>query len=296
MRRRQSDSEQCAGATGCGDENLDYASIYSPVDGVVMTRNVSVGQTVAASFSTPTLFIIAKDITKMQVQAAVSEADIGDVRNGLRATFTVDAYPDITFTGTVNQVRLEPVTSANVVTYTTILSAPNQDLKLKPGMTANIFIFTQEIDSALLISAKALKFKPDATMEKQFRIIPDSTGERKMQRAARKAASNNPLAPPKHRHDTTGRTVDSAAATGIPAFVWVRSGDSLIEKLVLTGLNNDTQVQILSGLTAGDVVVNGTEIVTAATKSSGAVSPFMPARRPSTPSKPAGGSGSGGGR
>lgn len=266
-------------------KNLDYASIYSPVDGVVMTRNVSVGQTVAASFSTPTLFIIAKDITKMQVQAAVSEADIGDVRTGLRSTFTVDAYPDITFTGTVNQVRLEPAVSANVVTYTTIISAPNQDLKLKPGMTANIFIFTKEIDSALLISAKALKFKPDATMEKQFKIIPDSAGERQAQRAARKATGNNPLAAPKHHHDTTGRVVDSAAATGSPAFVWVRSGDSLIEKLVLTGLNNDTQVQILSGLTADDEVVNGTEIVTAA-KSSGAVrSPFMPARRPTTPPK-----------
>jgi HlyD family secretion protein len=268
-------------------KNLDYASIYSPVDGVVMTRNVSVGQTVAASFSTPTLFIIAKDITKMQVQAAVSEADIGDVRTGLRSTFTVDAYPDITFTGTVNQVRLEPAVSANVVTYTTIISAPNQDLKLKPGMTANIFIFTKEIDSALLISAKALKFKPDATMEKQFRIIPDSAGQREMQRATRKAASsNNPLAPPKHRHDTTGRVVDSASAAGTPAFVWVKSGDSLIEKLVLTGLNNDTQVQILSGLSPDDQVVNGTEIVTAANKSSGAVrSPFMPARRPTTPPK-----------
>jgi HlyD family secretion protein len=278
-------------------KNLDYASIYSPVDGVVMTRNVSVGQTVAASFSTPTLFIIAKDITKMQVQAAVSEADIGDVRTGLRVTFTVDAYPDISFTGTVNQIRLEPVTSANVVTYTTIISAPNQDLKLKPGMTANIFIFTKEVDSALLISAKALKFKPDATMEKQFSIFPDSAGERRVQRATRKAATNNPLAPPRHRHDTTGREIDSAAATGTAAFVWVKSGDSLIEKLVTTGLNNDTQVQILSGLTPDDEVVNGTEIVTAATKSSGAVrSPFMPARRPSTPSRPAGGAGSGGGR
>ena len=279
-------------------KNLDYASIYSPVDGVVMTRNVSVGQTVAASFSTPTLFIIAKDITKMQVQAAVSEADIGDVRTGLRATFTVDAYPDITFTGSVNQIRLEPAVSANVVTYTTILSAPNQDLKLKPGMTANIFIFTKEIDSALLISAKSLKFKPDATMEKQFKILPDSTGERKVQRAARKAAnaSNNPLAPPRHKHDTTGREVDTAAATGTPAFVWVKYGDSLIEKLVMTGLNNDTQVQILSGLNIGDEVVNGTEIVTAATKSSGAVrSPFMPARRPSSSSKPAAGAGGGGG-
>jgi HlyD family secretion protein len=267
-------------------KNLDYASIYSPVDGVVMTRNVSVGQTVAASFSTPTLFIIAKDITKMQVQAAVSEADIGDVTTGQRATFTVDAYPDITFTGTVNQIRLEPVVSANVVTYTTILSAPNQDLKLKPGMTANIFIFTKEIDSALLISAKSLKFKPDETMERQFRIIPDSGGERQVQRAARKASGNNPLAPPKHRHDTTGRVVDTASASGTPAFVWVKHGDSLIEELVMTGLNNDTQVQILSGLTSDDEVVNGTEIVTAASKSSGAVrSPFMPARRPSTPPK-----------
>src|SRR5579872_895076 len=248
-------------------KNLDYANIYSPVDGVVMTRNVSVGQTVAASFNTPTLFMIAKDITKMQVQAAVSEADIGDVRPGLRATFTVDAYPDISFTGTVSQIRLEPVVSANVVTYTTIISAPNQDLKLKPGMTANIFIFTKEVDSALLISAKALKFKPDATMEKQFRIIPDSAGERKVQRATRRASSaNNPLAPPKHKHDTTGRVVDSASMDGTPAFVWVRSGDSLIEKLVQTGLNNDTQVQILSGLTTDDQVVNGTEIVTAATK------------------------------
>lgn len=278
------------------EKNLDYASIYSPVDGVVMTRNVSVGQTVAASFSTPTLFIIAKDITKMQVQAAVSEADIGDVRAGLRATFTVDAYPDITFTGTVNQVRLEPVTSANVVTYTTILSAPNQDLKLKPGMTANIFIFTKEIDSALLISAKALKFKPDNTMEKQFKIIPDSAGERQAQRLARRAASNNPLAAPKHRHDSTSRVVDSAAESGTPAFVWIKSGDSLIEKLVLTGLNNDTQVQILSGLSTDDEVVNGTEMVAAA-KSSGAVrSPFMPARRPTNTTRPAGSSGAGGSR
>ncbi len=291
-------------------KNLSYASIYSPVDGVVMTRNVSVGQTVAASFSTPTLFIIAKDITKMQVQAAVSEADIGDVRTGLRVTFTVDAYPDISFTGTVNQIRLEPVVSSNVVTYTTIISAPNEDLKLRPGMTANIFIFTKEVDSALLISAKALKFKPDATMEKQFRIIPDSVGERKVQHTARKAASNNPLAAPRHKHDTTGRQVDTAAPTGTPAFVWVKAGDSLVEKLVMTGLNNDTQVQILSGLSTDDEVVNGTEIATAATKSSGAVrSPFMPARRPSSSgrggsggaaggggSRPPGGGGGGGGR
>jgi HlyD family secretion protein len=277
-------------------KNLQYASIYSPVDGVVMTRNVSAGQTVAASFSTPTLFIIAKDITKMQVQAAVSEADIGDVRIGQRVTFTVDAYPDIDFQGTVNQVRLEPVTTANVVTYSTIITAPNADLKLKPGMTANIFIFTREVDSAMLISSKDLKFTPDAALAKQFQIVPDTVDEREVRQEARRNTVN-PLAPPRHRHDSASRQIDSAPATGTPAFVWIKYGDSLIEKKITTGLNNDTKVQVLSGLEATDEVVSGTELAATAEKSSGAVrSPFMPARRRSgNTARPAGAGGSGGG-
>jgi HlyD family secretion protein len=267
-------------------KNLSYASIYSPVDGVVMTRNVSVGQTVAASFNTPTLFVIAKDISKMQVQAAVSEADIGEVTNGLRASFTVDAYPDISFNGTVNQIRLEPVVSANVVTYSTLLTAPNEDLKLKPGMTANIFIFTKEVDSAMLISAKALKFKPDSSMLNQFKIIPDTNGEREVRREARRASNSGPTAPPRHRHDSASRQIDTAPATGAQAFVWVKVGDSLVEKKVATGLNNDTQVQIISGLDNDDEVIDGAEVATKEEAKSGAVrSPFMPARR-----------GSGGGR
>ena len=262
-------------------KNLDYASIFSPVDGVVMTRNVSVGQTVAASFNTPTLFVIAKDISKMQVQAAVSEADIGDVKIGLRVTFTVDAYPDMSFSGMVNQIRLDPVVSANVVTYTTIITAPNEDLKLKPGMTANSFIFTKEVDSALLISAKAIKFKPDASMAKQFIIITDSAGEREALHLARKATVN-PLAPPRHKHDTSGRVFDTASGSGTPAFVWLKVGDSLVEKMITTGLNNDTQVQVLSGLDINDLVINGVEVQVKGESSSGAVrSPFMPARRPS---------------
>jgi len=276
-------------------KNLSYASIYSPVDGVVMTRNVSVGQTVAASFNTPTLFIIAKDITKMQVQAAVSEADIGDVRTGLRAAFTVDAYPDISFNGTVNQIRLEPVVSANVVTYSTLITAPNQDLKLKPGMTANIFIFTREVDSAMLISAKALKFKPDSSMTKQFSIIPDTNAERELRREARRASNTGPTAPPRHRHDSASRQIDTAPTTGTPAFVWVRVGDSLMEKKVTTGLNNDTQVQILSGLDNDDEIVDAAETETKAEAKSGAVrSPFMPARRGGGGNR--GGGGGGGGR
>ena len=280
-------------------KNLDYASIFSPVDGVVMTRNVSVGQTVAASFSTPTLFIIAKDITKMQVQAAVSEADIGDVKIGLRATFTVDAYPDISFTGTVNQIRLEPVVSANVVTYSTIITAPNNDLKLKPGMTANIFVFTKEVDSAMLIPVKALKFKPDASMTKQYTIIPDTVDEREVQIEAKRSA-NNPTAAPRHRRDSTARQIDSAPRTGTPGFVWIKYGDSLIEKKITTGLNNDTRVQVLSGLNLNDEIVNGADVATKADKAGAVRSPFMPARRGGGGgggggARPAGGGGGGGG-
>lgn len=277
-------------------KNLQYASIFSPVDGVVMTRNVSVGQTVAASFNTPTLFIIAKDITKMQVQAAVSEADIGDVKIGERATFTVDAYPDISFTGTVNQVRLQPVTTANVVTYSTMITAPNADLKLKPGMTANIFIFTREVDSALLISVKDLKFKPDPALAKQYQLFPDTVDEHEVQAEARRS-SNNPLSPPRHRHDSASRQIDSAPVTGTPAFVWVRYGDSLVERKITTGLNNDTKVQVLSGLSVDDEVVGGVEVAAKGEKGGATRSPFMPTRRRgNSGGNRSGGAGSSGGR
>jgi len=276
-------------------KNLQYASIHSPVDGVVMTRNVSVGQTVAASFNTPTLFIIAKDISKMQVQAAVSEADIGDVRIGERVTFTVDAYPDISFTGTVNQVRLEPVTTANVVTYSTMVTAPNADLRLKPGMTANIFIFTKEVDSAMLITSKSIKFKPDASLAKQYTLIPDTAGEHEVAVEARHNAVN-PLSPPRHRRDSSSREIDSAPVAGTPAFVWVKYGDSLIEKKITTGLNNDTKVQVLSRLAVTDEIVDGVEVAAKGEKSSGAErSPFMPTRRRSSNSRPSGSAGSSGG-
>ena len=270
-------------------KNLSYASIYSPVDGVVMTRNISVGQTVAASFNTPTLFILAKDITKMQVQAAVDEADIGEVRVGQRVIFTVDAYPDITFTGTVKQIRLEPVVSANVVTYTTIITAPNQDLKLKPVMTANIFIYTKEEKNALLISSKALKFNPDASLKKQFTILalpPESKNEKT-------TAPGQNL--PAGAGDTSTREIDLTQKDK-PAYVWLKSGDSLLEKKILTGLNDDTYVEVLNGLSVNDEVVTGIKVSSSAKPAGGSpppVSPFMPTRRPTTPpaKTPAGSSG-----
>src|SRR5471030_3036608 len=152
-------------------KNLSYADIYSPIDGVVLNRNINVGQTVAASFSTPTPFIIAKDITKMEVEAAVDEADIGDVKAGNRASFTVDAFITDQFGGTVEDVRLHPTVSSNVVTYTTIINASNDDMKLKPGMTANIIIYTKEVNNAMLIPAKALAFTPDSSLMKNYQIV-----------------------------------------------------------------------------------------------------------------------------
>lgn len=141
--------------------NLSYASIYSPIDGVVLSRAVDEGQTVAASFNTPTLFTIANDLEKMRVIANVDEADIGEVKAGQRVTFTVDAFPDDVFNGEVTQVRLEPTTTSNVVTYKVVVNAPNPELKLKPGLTANITIITSEKNNILVVPSKAFKFNPN---------------------------------------------------------------------------------------------------------------------------------------
>ena len=144
--------------------NLAYATIYSPIDGVVISRAVEQGQTVAASFSTPTLFTIAQDLTQMQVVADVDEADIGQVKEGQRVTFTVDAYPDEVFEGKVKQVRLEATTTSNVVTYACVIDAPNAEGKLMPGLTANVNIYTNESKGVLSIPTKALSFTPPADL------------------------------------------------------------------------------------------------------------------------------------
>ncbi len=160
--------------------NLGYATITSPIDGTVISKSVEEGQTVAASFSTPELFTIAKDLTNMQVVANVDEADIGGVQVGNRVTFTVDAYPDDTFEGTVKQVRLEATTTNNVVTYEVVISASNADLKLKPGLTANITIYTQERTGVLAVANKALRFTPTKeTVGKDMKIM-DCKGKNKV--------------------------------------------------------------------------------------------------------------------
>jgi HlyD family secretion protein len=261
------------------EKNLSYCDIYSPINGVVMMRNVSMGQTVASSFNTPTLFIIAKDITKMQVQAAVDEADIGTVALGQHAVFTVDAFPEDEFSGIVGQIRLQPIVSANVVTYTTIIKAANDEMKLKPGMTANIFIYIKEDSNALLIPATALKFNPDPTLGKQYVIQPlAETNDYKHDSSGKKnnAAGNS--------HKTTAKS--KKEEFGAPATVWVMVNNQLIQKLIHTGITDDTHVQVLDGLTVNDeIVVPAKAGSTKSATTKVERSPFMPARRNTTPAK-----------
>lgn len=196
--------------------NLGYATITSPIDGTVISKSVEEGQTVAASFNTPELFTIAKDLTNMQVVANVDEADIGNVKEGDRVTFTVDAYPDDTFGGTVKQVRLEATTTNNVVTYEVVISASNADLKLKPGLTANVTIYTQERSGVLAVANKALRFTPTKeTVGKDMKIV-DSKGKNK---------------------------------------VWTLNGNTLTAHPVTIGQSDGINTEITKGLKQGDKIV-----------------------------------------
>jgi len=268
------------------EKNLSYTDIYSPIDGVVLNRNINVGQTVAASFNTPTLFVIAKDITKMQVQANVDEADIGDVKAGQRVSFTVDAFINDQFKGTVQDIRLHPSVSANVVTYTTIIDAPNDDQKLKPGMTANIIIYTKEVDNALLIPAKALTFTPDSSLMKDYEIVGKFGKGRRQHKTSGASfstgAGNDVNLSATH---TAKSRKDSGGVNKQTAIVWVLQDKKLIRKKITTGLNDNTQVEVLSGLSENDMVVTGSTGGadqaggSSSSTSAAGKSPFMPQRR-----------------
>lgn len=253
-------------------KNLSYTEIYSPIDGTVLSRNVNVGQTVAASFNTPTLFVIAKDLTKMQVQAAVDEADIGNVKAAQNATFTVDAFPDDVFKGHVKDIRLEPSVSANVVTYTTMIDAPNDEMKLKPGMTASVTIITKEDNNVMLIPTKALAFKPDSALLKDYVIVRGRGGETGA--GTQQKRQHNTGDSSGHRQHLQPK--DSSAQA---AFVWLLKGDTLRQKRIFTGLNDDTNVEVINGLTENDEVVTGLAVNQGSGKQDAAVrSPFMPQR------------------
>jgi HlyD family secretion protein len=223
--------------------NLSYATITSPIDGVVISRAVEEGQTVAAGFETPTLFTIAKDLTDMQVIADVDEADIGQVKEGQKVVFTVDAYPDDEFTGTVEQVRLEATTTSNVVTYEVVISAPNPDLKLKPGLTANVTVTTLEEKGVLAVPTKALRFTPDSEIL-----------------------------------STIGITVNGAASPDEKT-VWVKNGSTISPKAVTVDHTTGDKTGILSGISEGDEVVTGLEVAVAAKAATTERSPFAPGPR-----------------
>ncbi|KFF10679.1 efflux RND transporter periplasmic adaptor subunit [Flavobacterium hydatis] len=254
-------------------KSLSFTNIFSPIDGTVLSRKVSEGQTVAASLNTPTLFSIAKDLTKMQVQASVDEADVGNVKVGESASFTVDAFPDDVFKGTVIEVRLQPTISSNVVTYTTIINAPNDDLKLKPGMTANIIIYTKEVKNALLISAKAIAFQPDSTLGKQFKIRKIFLGNNSKNKGSGGSYKN------KTNTASLGNKPQNDTVDHKKAIVWKKVGDSIIPKHIKIGLDDDVNVQVIKGITAQDEIITGVNSLKQSKNSKGAdSSPFIPKR------------------
>lgn len=223
--------------------NLSYAVITSPIDGVVISKSVEEGQTVAASYSTPELFTIAKDMKDMRVIANVDEADIGGVKVGQRVTFTVDAYPNDTFEGAVTQVRQEATTTNNVVTYEVVISAPNQDLKLKPGLTANVNIYTEEIKNVLSVPSKALRYTPEK----------ETVGGRKIQ-----------------------------DVTNAKNKVWTLEGNTLVAHKVTVGSTDGVHTQILGGIKNGSKVITGIatpEADDSDDANDGTQSPFAPGPR-----------------
>lgn len=235
------------------NRNLEYATITSPIDGVVINRAVEEGQTVAAGFETPTLFTIAADLTKMQVIADVDEADIGNVENGQRVSFTVDAYPNDVFEGIVTQIRLGDSESSSstssststVVTYEVVISAENPDLKLKPRLTANVTIFTLERDNVLTVPTKSLRFVPDAQILAQLGYIVTDAG------------------------------------TEAPAgkrLVWVRNGQELKPKAVTVGSTSGNMIEITDGLNDGEELAVDLEAASVApvAEAEAERSPFMP--------------------
>ena len=219
--------------------NLGYATITSPIDGTVISKSVEEGQTVAASFNTPELFTIAKDLTNMQVVANVDEADIGGVKEGDRVTFTVDAYPDDTFEGIVKQVRLEATTTNNVVTYEVVISAPNADLKLKPGLTANVTIYTQERSGVLAVANKALRFTPTKeTVGKDMKIV-DCKGKNKVWTLSDKTLTAHSV--------TIGQTdgVHTEIIKGI------KKGQKIVTEIIVNTPEEEEDAQQSQGLISG---------------------------------------------
>ncbi len=234
--------------------NLGYAYIYSPIDGIVLERDVEEGETVAASYSTPTLFKIANDLTRMEIEADVDEADIGQVKLNQRVEFTVDAFPDKTFSGEVTEIRLNPDTDESVVTYTVVINAPNPDKILLPGMTANAVFYVTEKKDILVVPNKALQFTPD---EQTLMTYREDHPEVKVQM-------------PSQNEKSSGSDSEKT--------VWVKTPDAIYPQKVVVGETDEINYELLSGLNEGASVIISMTAVKAknVTTEGEAQSPFMP--------------------
>ena len=241
--------------------NLDYATITSPIDGVVLNRAVEEGQTVAASFNTPTLFTIVNDLTQMEVRTSVDEADIGKVIEGQKVEFTVDAYPDLKFEGLVSQVRLQPVTTNNVVTYTVVINAPNPEKKLMPGMTASATIFVEGKNNTLILSGKAIRFTPDQVyLQKMMAEFMKNADMPNMPQANMRSGVQSGQVPNMSSMPQGMPQMGMFSGTGEAdpktKVVWVKDDKGGIRPvMVKLGIENGSKVEIVTGLNEGDEVV-----------------------------------------
>ena len=246
--------------------NLSHTIIRAPIDGIVVARNVDVGQTVAASMQAPTLFVIAQDLTEMHVNASVDESDIGKVQAGQPVRFRVDAYPNDTFAGAISQVRLQPVVEQNVVTYVTVIDVTNKELKLKPGMTAAVTIETGRAGDVLKVPTSALRFQPDSDVFAKLGQQAPAT------RTTKDTATK----------DTKSERPRSADRSNDRRAVWVFEGGRLTRVSVKTGLSDGAQTEITGDVTPGMHVATGLTSSNNATTGSAPRSPLLPTgRRPS---------------
>lgn len=247
--------------------NLQHTVITSPIDGVVVSRNIDVGQTVAASLQAPTLFTIANDLTNMQVLASIDEADVGQIHEGIKANFSVDAFPGQTFSGDITQIRLNAQSQQNVVTYTAVINVSNPDQKLLPGMTANITIPVAQRENALTVPNAALRFKPNLSDQEQQALRDQMAAHRQQgQQGGEQQNAKQPAASAGQRNHTeqggaaqTSISAAKGAAGGQQQVIWVLAANKRLEpRFVRTGITDGRVTEIVSGdLHEGDVVVTG---------------------------------------
>jgi HlyD family secretion protein len=237
--------------------NVSYASIYSPIDGVVLNRAVEEGQTVAASMNTPELFTITNDLSTMEVEANIDEADIGQLEEGQRVEFTVDAFSELTFKGNVTEIRLQPNESSNVITYTAIITVSNHELKLKPGMTASITIYIEEANDVLIVKEKSTRFTPDQQLLHDYmKRLSENEAKPKTDEPNYKDGDRKPAPPPRETFE-----LDDTYK-----LVWVKNDVQIRPVVIEVGIDDGSDIEVISGLEEGATIVTSFELAENSTR------------------------------